>query len=107
MTIKEILAKGTIMLKSSNIDVEIMNLAGGEVFYRCPKTHSEITLESVGDTETVDLDLLMTMKNRHKGFLWHITNLKFRQLPTEPVHAWSLQDRVPARLPLLSNEPLI
>lgn len=54
-------------LKNKSIDVEIMNIAGGEVFYRCPKTHSEITLESVGDTETVDLDFLMTMKNRHKG----------------------------------------
>ena len=64
LTIKDLRRK----LKNSNIDVEIMNIAGGEVFYRCPKTHVEVSLQSVGDTETVDLDLLMTMKNRHKGF---------------------------------------
>lgn len=55
-------------LKSKNVEVEIINLTSSKLVYTCPKTHTEIIFEECGDSETVDLDLLVTMKNKHKKF---------------------------------------
>lgn len=54
--------------KRKSLEVEIMNLSTGEVFYECPKTRYKFNLNKVGAKESVELDILTTLVNRSRGF---------------------------------------
>ncbi|MCC0764811.1 hypothetical protein IR151_17595 [Clostridioides sp. ES-S-0006-03] len=58
-------------LKSNakNIEVEVMNITNGSVFYKCKRTNEIIELDEPGDTTTVSLDLLLNMKTQSKSML--------------------------------------
>ncbi|MCC0684077.1 hypothetical protein [Clostridioides sp. ZZV14-6345] len=54
---------------AKNIEVEIMNITNGSIFYKCKRTNEIIELDEPGDTTTVSLDLLLNMKTQSKNML--------------------------------------
>ena len=57
-----------LLKKKKSLEVEIMSLTNSTIVYECPKTGYKFTLNGVGATESIELDLLTTMANRYKGF---------------------------------------
>lgn len=53
--------------KRKSLEVDIMNLATGDVYYECPKTSYKFKLDKLGAIESVELDVLATMANRKRG----------------------------------------
>lgn len=52
--------------KRKSLEVEIMNLTTGEVFYECPKTRYKFNLSKLGAKENLELDILTTLANRSR-----------------------------------------
>ncbi|MGL5648619.1 MAG: hypothetical protein ACRDDY_12285 [Clostridium sp.] len=51
-----------------SLEVEIMSLSTGEIFYECPKTRYKFNLAKLGSKESIELDILVTLANRYRGF---------------------------------------
>lgn len=51
-----------------SLEVDIINLSTGEIFYECPKTRYKFNLNKVGSKESIELDILTTLVNRSRGF---------------------------------------
>lgn len=54
--------------KRKSMEVDIINLSTGEIFYECPKTRYKFTLSKLGSKESIELDVLTTLANRNRGF---------------------------------------
>ena len=54
--------------KRKSLEVDIMSLTTGEIFYECPKTRYKFNLSQVGARESIELDMLTTLANRNRGF---------------------------------------
>lgn len=54
--------------KRKSLEVGIMSLSTGEIFYECPKTRYKFTLNKVGARENLELDVLTTLVNRNRAF---------------------------------------
>lgn len=52
--------------KRKSLEVDIMSLTTGTVYYECPKTGYKFTLNGVGARESIELDLLQTLANRNR-----------------------------------------
>lgn len=52
-----------------NADIDIVSNDKAQLVYKCPVTFQEIYLDEYGDTESVSIDVLQTMKSRAKDFL--------------------------------------
>lgn len=51
-----------------SLEVDIMSLSTGEIFYECPKTRYKFNLNKLGSKESIELDTLTTLVNRSRGF---------------------------------------
>lgn len=51
-----------------HVEVEIMSLTDSDIVYECPKTNYRFVLDSIGQKETLELDLLFVMANKYRGF---------------------------------------
>lgn len=54
--------------KRKSLEVDIVNLSVGEIFYECPKTRYKFNLNNLGAKESIELDILTTLANRNRGF---------------------------------------
>lgn len=54
--------------KRKSLEVDIMSLSTGEIFYECPKTRYKFNLNKLGAKESIELDILTTLANRNRGF---------------------------------------
>lgn len=54
--------------KRKSLEVEIMSLSTGEIFYECPKTRYKFNLSKLGARESLELDILTTLVNRNRSF---------------------------------------
>lgn len=51
-----------------NAEIDIVSNDNARLFYLCPITHQEIHLDEYGDTESVSMDVLQSMKSKAKDF---------------------------------------
>lgn len=54
--------------KRKSLEVDIMNLSTGDIFYECPKTRYKFNLNKLGAKESIELDILTTLANRNRDF---------------------------------------
>lgn len=54
--------------KRKSLEVDIVSLSTGEIFYECPKTRYKFNLNKLGAKESIELDILTTLANRNRGF---------------------------------------
>jgi hypothetical protein len=66
---KKILTKKELRNRAHTIEVEVMNLTNGSVYYRCKKTGEVIELNESGDSAVTTLDILLNMRNQSKKML--------------------------------------
>ncbi|WP_024622596.1 hypothetical protein, partial [Metaclostridioides mangenotii] len=66
---KRKITKKELRNNAHNIEVEIMNISNGAIFYICKKTGEVIELNESGNSTIVTLEVLMNMKNQSKVML--------------------------------------
>lgn len=63
------LTKSELKTILKNADIDIVSNDKAQLIYKCPITFQEIYLDEYGDTESVSIDALQTMKSKAKDFL--------------------------------------
>jgi hypothetical protein len=61
--------KNTKRLITKDTEVVVMNNTKGLFSYDCPKTHDRYEMSDYGDTDTMTIEHLNTMKNQHRTIL--------------------------------------
>lgn len=62
------LTKSELKKILKDAEVEVVSNDNAQLIYKCPKTFQEVYLEEFGDTESVSMDLLQTMKSKARDF---------------------------------------
>lgn len=62
------LTKSELKKILKDAEVDIVSNDNAQLIYKCPKTFQEVYLEEFGDTESVSMDLLQTMKSKARDF---------------------------------------
>lgn len=63
------LTKSELKTILKTADIDIVSNDKAQLVYKCPITFQEIYLDEYGDTESVTIDVLQTMKSKAKDFL--------------------------------------
>lgn len=67
-TTKKKLTKSEIKLLLKTAEIDIVSNDKAQLVYKCPRTFQEIYLDEYGDTESVSIDLLQSMKSKARDF---------------------------------------
>lgn len=62
------MTKSELKALLKNAEIDIVSNDTAQLIYKCPITHQEIYLDEYGDTESVGMDVLQSMKSKAKDF---------------------------------------
>lgn len=62
------ITKSELKAALKNAEIDIVSNDNAQLLYICPITHQEIYLDEYGDTESVSMDVLQSMKSKAKDF---------------------------------------
>lgn len=67
-TTKKKLTKSELKLLLKTAEIDIVSNDKAQLVFKCPRTFQEIYLDTYGDTESVSMDLLQSMKSKARDF---------------------------------------
>lgn len=62
------ITKSELKILLKNAEIDIVSNDKAQLIYKCPTTHQEMYLDEYGDTESVTIDFLQSMKTKAKSF---------------------------------------
>lgn len=62
------MTKSELKALLKNAEMDIVSNDTAQLLYKCPVTHQEIYLDEYGDSESVGMDVLQSMKSKAKDF---------------------------------------
>lgn len=65
---KRRITKSELKLLLKNAEIDIASNDTARLLFKCPITHQEVLLEEYGDTESISMEVLQSMKNKSKDF---------------------------------------